>query len=546
MSWNCLPAEIKFVIWNYILIPKPGSRPRTKYDAPPTYFHTNYATVSWEWHVHFGSRNFSRLVLSQSDITEFKRIFDETRISNQGRRLSLRVLWLHVSLPAYSCEKCNVEETAEEANINSKIYTTALWDLFTCLKEWETSDEESGRQLSLAMVLSVSSPSDTEHHFRYVQPRNITFPSRANPSCGWVTGDSDLANIYEPAHGWYGGVQVTPSLGARLRHVGKPLVFDLAHVGTLVPPFSLPQLNFVHILWIPWRFHRAIPQLGHIFSSLPMLAAVSHQSWCHVQDSDEWSRTNDWRQIVESIPCGLKRLSLFEEHTEALNSSVNRAYDPVVALSLRLESLNLVELNASGLVDAFSFFWPFSAEREAEFLTHAVSLYAWEKLEVLTLASEYLTWEGTLPRRQTLTNWQEMENLLQSAATAALLMPKLRIMELWGARRYEACIFRYTTSQADRRYTPILHELEGAFIEWIDTRWCTKGFGPGVVLESWQKVVAKYGHGHLRTAGGYIQPQWIKSRNSVLRYLNFRRIIGRQQSWEADNLVFAQTHPPKS
>lgn len=532
------------MIWNHILDPKLCSGPRTKYDAPSTYFNTNYATVAWEWHAHFGSRNFSSLVLSQSDIPEFKRIFDETRRFNQGRRLGLGRLWLHVSLPPYSCEKCNVEETAEEANTNSKIYTTALWDLFTCLWEWDSGERKSGRQLCLGMVLSVSSPSDSAHHFRYVQPRNITL--RGN--C-LIKGDSDLADIHDEAHGWYGGVQVTPCQGARLRHVGKPLVFDLAHVGGLLPPFSLPKLNFVYNLWIPRQFHRAIPQLGHIFSSLPKLWTFNHESWCHVQASDEWSSTKDWRQIVESLPRGLEKLSLSEDHTEALNSGVERAYDPVVALGLRLESLNLVELGASGLADAFSFFWPFSAERGAEFLAHAVSQYAWDRLEILSLASEYLTLEGILPRRHTLTNWQEIENLLQSAATAALLMPKLRIMQLWGARRHEACIFRYTASQADRRFHPCPREFEGPLLEWVDTESPATGFKPVVVLDSWQKIADKYGHGRLRTLGGYIPPRCINSRNSVLKYLDHWRYITqphRQQVWEADNLEFAQTPPPKS
>lgn len=86
-------------------------------------------------------------------------------------------------------------------------------------------------------------------------------------------------------------------------------------------------------------------------------------------------------------------------------------------------SHNLETLSASFLVDAMYFFeW-------------CQPTWVWKNLRSLSLTSHFL--------RPGCNQHENVNHLLHVAATAALCMPKLEVMELWNHRRQWFCIFRY-------------------------------------------------------------------------------------------------------
>lgn len=125
-----------------ILLVQPCERRRPK---------STYATVSKEWQIFFERHNFHRLVLRQSQITNFGHFF-------HGRRRGLlRHLWLRIELPEYNSVASINHEVAREIKKHSRIVTRALRKLLNVLSSWEKEDAE------LTLELSVHSPSDSKH-----------------------------------------------------------------------------------------------------------------------------------------------------------------------------------------------------------------------------------------------------------------------------------------------------------------------------------------------------------------------------------------------
>jgi hypothetical protein len=99
-----------------------------------------------------------------------------------------------------------------------------------------------------------------------------------------------------------------------------------------------------------------------------------------------------------------------------------RVPNPAVSQELARASLHLKTLSASFMVDAGYFF----AARQRS--------WTWDLLTSLALTSSTLTND---------TNPMDINNMLQSAAAAALKMPNLDTIEIWNGRRGLAMVFRY-------------------------------------------------------------------------------------------------------
>ena len=177
--------------------------------------------------------------------------------------------------------------------------------------------------------------------------------------------------------------------------------------------------------------------------------------------------------IEAYLPKGLKRISLFEDFNEDYTAlfqggpSIRQAdpvriAEPAVSAAFAYRSLDLEQLSVSFMADARYFF----QARQP--------LWTWNHLQSLALTSRLLTHRA---------NHGEISDLLQDAGTAALYMPRLRIMALWNGGKEEACVFIYCKG------------CDNPSITWRGT-WDVE-LEPRVI-QAWEKVASKYTSGELR------------------------------------------------
>ncbi|GKU21784.1 unnamed protein product [Fusarium langsethiae] len=116
-----------------------------------------------------------------------------------------------------------------------------------------------------------------------------------------------------------------------------------------------------------------------------------------------------------------------------------RVPNSAVSQKLARASLHLKTLSASFMVDAGYFF----AARQRS--------WTWDMLTSLALTSSTLTNDA---------NPVDINNMLQSAAAAALKMPSLDTIEIWNGRRGLAMVFRYERAR-DRQ--PAIITIRGTW-----------------------------------------------------------------------------------
>lgn len=103
--------------------------------------------------------------------------------------------------------------------------------------------------------------------------------------------------------------------------------------------------------------------------------------------------------------------------------TLSRVAVPTVSAAFAHQGLNLEQLSVSFIADARYFFEEVCCSQST-----------WERLELLSLISRSLT---------RATDCKVISKLLQDASTAALHMPKMRLLEIWNGARGEACGFIY-------------------------------------------------------------------------------------------------------
>ncbi|KAI0966661.1 hypothetical protein F4678DRAFT_269841 [Xylaria arbuscula] len=159
-QWQALPLEIKHMIFKVLLL-----QPCKRYQK------SAYATVSKQWQIFFEKHIFHRLVLHQSKIKEFGRLFQ------RQRRELLRHLWLRIELPKYDWNTSVKFETESEEDRNNQIVTQAVCQLLKILSSWGKQDTD------LTLELSVHSPSDSKHHLPEYYPNGDIYPHLDKEDC---------------------------------------------------------------------------------------------------------------------------------------------------------------------------------------------------------------------------------------------------------------------------------------------------------------------------------------------------------------------------
>jgi len=177
-SWCCLPAEIRISVLEVLL-----------QDGCSL---VGFATVSREWQTIIERHNFARIKLTSSRLVDFGSII-------HGNRALVRYVWLCLELQEYDCTKCAPEdpEIWGVSNTDNILITTAFRDLFSTLSAWEPNG-------NLLLDISVHSPSDSEHWFKYLTFR----PDIPSDECGQdrYAKQSMLVKVDDHQHGWIGGI----------------------------------------------------------------------------------------------------------------------------------------------------------------------------------------------------------------------------------------------------------------------------------------------------------------------------------------------------
>lgn len=186
---------------------------------------------------------------------------------------------------------------------------------------------------------------------------------------------------------------------------------------------------------------------------------------------------------------GIRKLTVFENfnsHYRRIIPEYNRVRvsNSVLSRKAAEASLELEHFSASFLIDAGFFF----SLREPS--------WEWHNLKSLTLTSRVLA-----PKSQQ----THIDNMLISAAEAAMEMPKLETMELWNGKEGLAALFRYF------RYHP-----KYAVVNWK----CTWNYSlQANVIQAWEKVAQKNGPGGLVLREEMLHAADIESHGDAIHYL---------------------------
>ena len=189
--WYNLPAKIRVLILEALL--KDGCSL------------AGFATVSREWQTVIERHNFAKIKLTSSRLIDFDSMIHRNRAP-------VHYIWLCIELEEYDCDQCtphfadpDVAEMMMISNTDNALITIAILDLFSTLSAWEPKG-------NLFLDISVHSPSDSEHWFKY-----LTFePDISSDECDLdrCPEHSMLIKLNDHQHGWVDGRQdsVPPGL----------------------------------------------------------------------------------------------------------------------------------------------------------------------------------------------------------------------------------------------------------------------------------------------------------------------------------------------
>jgi hypothetical protein len=278
-TWYGLPGEIQLLILRAPI-----------HDGCPL---SGLVTVCRQWQTVIERHIFSRIRLTPSRLANFDEML-------QRNRVLVRYIWFCLELDEYDCSTCApTSETIPDEQERQKAFeisgtdkcpiTTAFRDLFSSLSTW---NQHGG----LALDISLYSPSDSEHWFKYLTfvpdtPSNLPVDCRAEQA-------TSSRKYHDPEHGWVAGFrQSAPPIPAfdkvfyPVMENGRP--FDDTR-SELQWWDQLPSVPVVTCLLLRQQNRRRWKwdSLAHIIARLPRLRELHYEPW------REW----DSRQFITD--CG--------------------------------------------------------------------------------------------------------------------------------------------------------------------------------------------------------------------------------------------------
>ncbi|KAF6805133.1 PRANC domain protein [Colletotrichum sojae] len=433
----------------------------------------------------------------------------------ERNRALVRYIWFCLELSAYDCVTCVPGPFPPESAMNSPmtLITISFQTLFSALSTWDPHGD-------LVLDISVYSPDDSEHWFKYLTFMPDT-PSDMLDECAVEKATSNR-QYHDPLHGWVSGLrQSDPPIWAFLR------MFDNA-MDTWDDRWwdRLPSVTAVTSLLLRQQNRRGwrLRLQARMFARLPRLQEVHYEpwrEWCaqsladkgkhccaalvHFQgiarsgfrrqslsNRDPWLEYEFLFKSIRRSNKSLKRLVIFENFNQQYSATMIpslpckriRNPNPAVARAVARASLELEHVAASYIADASHFF-----DMDP----------AWERpnLTSLVLTSKLLTPDG---------DPVETGVMLRAAAAAAVKMPRLETMEIWNGRKGLAALFRYQA----------LHDKREAVVVWRGT-WML-AMEPSTI-QAWGAVMQQYDGWRLGLVEELVDRSAVKSHGDSIRFL---------------------------
>lgn len=220
-----------------------------------------YSTVCREWQRAIEQRNFHSFSLTAQDVPTLDTIMAD-------RNLSLikyyRYMWYSIELQSYDCSDCNRfddDTMATAAAVKDGIRT-----MFQTLSKRSHSGD-------MTLDISIYSPSDAEHYFKYIR-----FEPANAPSSNRTT---DQASHHVPVH------STSPSLNSILRIFTEFYFTDVDASGHETSESgeefwaSVPQVSCVTRLLLRRQTRRRWDPIAirRLFSHLPNLRDLVIEPW---------------------------------------------------------------------------------------------------------------------------------------------------------------------------------------------------------------------------------------------------------------------------
>ncbi|KAF5122210.1 hypothetical protein E5D57_012683 [Metarhizium anisopliae] len=477
-SWTSLPAEIRQKILSQVSLPASGTGHKGL-GSPKV---ARFTAVCREWQVFFETCTFRRLVLNPDSLGEFDAI-----VRRHDARLGyIRKLWLRVQLPRYECPDCDETEDEATQRCNNKIFTTCIRSLLGTLKLWDPV-RHGGE--GLALMLSASSPSDSEHRFRRCEIRD-DYPFHYTEDLYSAPGMVFLhrVNIAGLFSRYFHRDRLPPWGDQHLKRVqGTPLRLERqrGERGRFISPCkSFPAVPIVRGLVMRRQFRRDI----HV-RALSWLLARSFVAleWLHLERTvslepqEEISFHQGFQlHLLPSLPKTLRRLSF----TRWKIPKTERYYDvEQVGSRIPPHDQDFLPREMARLSQRLEQLCPPWQMDTAAFLRSLVQLR--ESPGMLESSLKHVILRCLLPSSQE--SRENFESLALLAANAALSLPQLQVMELWGTcldgAESRAYIFRY--ARQDRRASIVWRSCQEAMV------------AQSRILRRWTDVAKKHSYSTL-------------------------------------------------
>ncbi|KAF2856400.1 hypothetical protein T440DRAFT_439430 [Plenodomus tracheiphilus IPT5] len=295
-----------------------------------------YATISSHWKEAVELVTFHRLLVKSDELTQVRAIV------TRNRRRYLTRLRYTILLPEYSEESCGRVESTEDQQSNNKVFTQAIIDLFSTLREWEDAGLLSGLRLQIDGVYSPTDNRDQEQIRLEIAQRTRdvdVFEERYVDSYLDLSKSSQIPTlsnlVYLNIQG-HTGRKFAPAVGPGLAA-------------------CLPKLRGLH-----WEFGEG----------------DDHQT--NVENRIKFAKKLEQTKLSECSAADIIfHQELPEDHRVAIPSRIplGALYDPFSA-SVRGFSQNLTSLALDAYVDS-SLFWPSTHETS--------STPSWPSLQNLTV-----------------------------------------------------------------------------------------------------------------------------------------------------------------
>ncbi|KAG4266477.1 hypothetical protein FPRO03_01761 [Fusarium proliferatum] len=462
ISWNRFPAEIQNMIVG--LLPFLGGK------------YSQLAAVSPAWRSIIEPHNFAEISLTVPRLTD-----PDSQAILARKRNHIRYIWRQWGLD----------------EVDNQFIVDAFQKLFTTLSAWEPRGD-------LVLDISVYSPSDNQHWFKY-----LSFSSDTDIGVPSHHGHERGATVNDPAHGWVTRQHIHAPEKPAVEHV-----FDEIMGRGPFPDYkaemrwwrSLPSVPVAGVVLFRQQTRRRWNSLAitNMLTRFPNIKEICYEPWRELGDmkilTDEWNQ-----KLIQSFPQrgSLRKLTIFENfdqsYAEIYQAPAIRVPSRAVSERLARTSLHLEILSASFMVDASRFF----AAPQIQ------DSWTWGKLTSLALTSNVLTGDA---------DPLHVDEMLQNAAAAASKMLRLNIMELWNGKKGVAMLFRYKRAREDGQ--PPIITIRGT---------SELALGAGVV-EAWDMVAYQHCHSKVVIQTSSIDPKGIRSHGDAIYQLGLLTEVTRPVS----------------